>query len=78
MSLFTTGFVFMNRILLLLAGVVCAVLETVLVVAIMLAAGAWLFDLVTNAMVRRWRKRGSNPRGKLARILMGHADNGKV
>lgn len=78
MSFFTTGFAFMNRILLLLAGGVCAVLEAVFVAAIMLAACAWVFDLVTNAMVRRWRKRGSKPRGKLARILMGHADNGKV
>lgn len=76
MIYFTTGFYTMARIFLLAAGGAAAVCAAALILLILLSFTGWVFDNVTEAMARRWKKRGKRPRGKLAGIIMEHQDDG--
>lgn len=75
MICFTAGFAAVARILLLIAGGISAILVAAMAVTVLLAIGAWVFDRVTTAMVRRWRRLKKQPRGRLAAILMAHMDD---
>ena len=51
------------------SGVVVAILILAIAVLISLGVLAWLFDVITTAMGRRWRKRGKMPRSRVGQII---------
>lgn len=71
MDYFTSAFAATVRVLLTFAGGAAAVLLALLAVGIAAGLVAWMFDLVTSAMARRWRRKGRKPRGRIGRVIYG-------
>ena len=69
MEHFAAAFNFTTDILAYAAGVAAAVLIAAIAVLISLGVLAWLFDIITTAIGKRWHKRGKQPRGKIGQII---------
>lgn len=69
MEHFTAAFNSTTDILAYAAGVAAAILIAVIAVLISLGVLAWLFDVITTAIGRRWHKRGKQPRGRIGQII---------
>lgn len=69
MENFAAAFNTTTTILAYAAGVVAAILIAAIAVLVCLGVFAWLFDIITTAMGRRWRKRGKQPRGRIGQII---------
>ena len=69
MEHFTAAFSSTTDILAYAAGVAAAVLIAAIAVLISLGVLAWLFDIITTAIGRRWHKRGKQPRGRIGQII---------
>ena len=57
------------------AGVVVVILIAAIAVLVFLGFLAWLFDIITTAIGRRWHKRGKQPRGKIGKIIYRRTGN---
>ena len=58
--------------LLVLAGVLAvasAVILLLVVAGVLLAVLSWMFDGITDALRKRWHRRGKRPRGKWAEAI---------
>ena len=71
MDYFTSAFAATTRVLLTVAGGAAAVLMALLAVGIAAGLVAWMFDLVTSALARRWHRQGRKPRGRIGRVIYG-------
>ena len=69
MEHFTAAFSATADILAYAAGVVVVILIAAIAVLIFLGVLAWMFDVITTAIGRRWHKRGKQPRGKIGKII---------
>lgn len=69
MEHFTAAFTATADILAYAAGVVAAILIPAIATLVTLGVLAWLFDIATAALGRRWHKRGKEPRSKLGKII---------
>ena len=69
MEHFAAAFTTTANILAYAAGVAAAVLIAAIAVLISLGVLAWLFDIITTAIGKRWHKRGKQPRGKIGQII---------
>lgn len=69
MEHFTAAFNATADILASAAGVAAAILILAIAVLVCLGVLAWLFDIITTAIGRRWHKRGKQPRGKIGKII---------
>ena len=69
MEHFAAAFSTTANILAYAAGVVAAILIPAIAVLISLGVFAWLFDIITTAIGRRWHKRGKQPRGRIGKII---------
>lgn len=69
MEHFTAAFRATVDILAYAAGVVVVILIAAIAVLVFLGLLAWLFDIITTAMGRHWRKRGKQPRGRIGQII---------
>ena len=69
MEHFAAAFSATVNILAYAAGVAAAVLIAVIAVLVSLGVLAWLFDIITTAIGRRWHKRGKQPRGRIGKII---------
>ena len=69
MEHFTAAFTATTTILSYAAGVAAAILISAIAVLISLGVLAWLFDIITTAIGRRWHKRGKQPRGRIGQII---------
>lgn len=69
MEHFAAAFNATVNILAYAAGVAAAILIAAIAVLVFLGVLAWLFDIITTAMGRRWRKRGKQPRGRIGQII---------
>lgn len=69
MENFTAAFSTTASILAYAAGVVAAILIPAIATLATLGALAWLFDITTAAIGRRWHKRGKKPRSKIGQII---------
>lgn len=67
---FILGFTVTWMFLMHIVGGVAAVAALVLIVAITLLVAGALFDAITSKIATRWRRKGREPRTKLARIIM--------
>lgn len=70
MTDFALGFEIVGRIALRVAGGITAVMVFFAAVLLVFCIAGALFDWVTNAMAKRWEKKGYKPRGKLERIIL--------
>lgn len=66
---FAATFTATANILAYAAGVVAAILIPAIAALATLGVLAWLFDITTAAIGRRWHKRGKEPRSKLGKII---------
>lgn len=73
MEHFAAAFSATTDILAYVAGVVVAALIAAVAVLVFLGVIGWLFDIITTAMGRRWRKRGKKPRGRIGQIIYRRA-----
>lgn len=69
MEHFAEAFSTTTEILSYAAGVASAILIPVVVILVCLGVLAWLFDVITTAIGRRWHKRGKQPRGRIGKII---------
>lgn len=69
MEHFAAAFSATTDILSYTAGVAAAILVSAIAVLVCLGVIAWLFDVITTAMGRRWRKRGKMPRSRVGQII---------
>ena len=69
MEYFASAFNTTTTILAYAAGVVAAIMIAAIAVLISLGVFAWLFDIITTAIGRRWHRRGKQPRGKIGKII---------
>lgn len=69
MENFTAAFSTTASILAYAAGVVAAILIPSIASLVTLGVLAWLFDITTAAIGRRWHKRGKKPRSKIGQII---------
>ena len=69
MEHFTAAFNATANILAYAAGVAAAILIPAIAVLVCLGVLAWLFDIITTAIGRRWHKRGKQPRGRIGKII---------
>ena len=69
MEHFTAAFTTAVNILAYAAGVAAAILLAAVAVLISLGLLAWLFDIITTAIGRRWHKLGKQPRGRIGQII---------
>lgn len=69
MEQFTEAFAATTNILAYAAGVAAAILIPAIATLATLGVLAWLFDITTAAIGRRWHKRGKQPRSKLGKII---------
>lgn len=71
MEIFLNAFRATAAVLLALGGGMAAVLLAAMAVgaAVLIAAG--VFDLVTTAVSRRWRRQGKQPRSRFGRAIYG-------
>ena len=69
MEHFTAAFTATVNILAYSAGVAAAILIPAIAVLVCLGVLAWLFDIITTAIGRRWHKRGKQPRSKIGQII---------
>lgn len=69
MEHFTAAFNATTDILSYAAGVAASVLIAAIAALVFLGVFAWLFDIVTMAIGRRWHKRGKQPRGRIGQII---------
>lgn len=69
MDQFTAAFSATANVLAYVAGVVAAILIPAIAAIVFLGVFAWLFDIITTAIGRRWHKRGKQPRGKIGKII---------
>ena len=69
MEHFTAAFRATVDILAYAAGVAAAILIAAIAVLISIGVLAWMFDVITTAIGRRWHKRGKQPRGKIGKII---------
>ena len=69
MEHFTAAFTTTANILAYAAGVAAAILIAAIAVLVFLGVLAWLFDIITTAIGRRWRKHGKQPRGRIGQII---------
>ena len=69
MEHFAAAFSATTEILSYTAGVVAAILIPAIAVLVCLGVLAWLFDIITTAIGRRWHKRGKQPRGRIGKIF---------
>lgn len=69
MEHFTAAFSATANILAYAAGVAAAILVPAIAVLVCLGVIAWLFDIITTAIGRRWHKRGKQPRGRIGQII---------
>ena len=69
MDHFTAAFTATADILAYAAGVVAAILIPAIATLVTLGVLAWLFDITTAAIGRRWHKRGKKPRSKIGQII---------
>lgn len=69
MEHFTAAFNATVNILAYAAGVAAAILIPAIAVLVCLGMLAWLFDIITTAIGRRWHKRGKKPRSKIGQII---------
>ena len=75
MEHFTAAFRATVDILAYAAGVVVVILIAAIAVLVFLGFLAWLFDIITTAIGRRWHKRGKQPRGKIGKIIYRRTGN---
>lgn len=52
-----------------LGGGACAVLLGIVAIALLLSVAGAIFDAVTKALARRWKKKGRRPAGRWAEII---------
>lgn len=69
MDQFTAAFAATANVLAYVAGVVAAILIPAIAAIVFLGVLAWMFDVITTAIGRRWHKRGKQPRGKIGKII---------
>lgn len=69
MENFTSAFTATASALAFAAGVVAAILIPAIATLVTLGVLAWLFDITTAAIGRRWHKRGKKPRSKIGQII---------
>ena len=69
MEHFAAAFSTTANILAYAAGVVAAIMIAAIAVLIFLGVLAWMFDVITTAIGRRWHKRGKQPRGRIGKII---------
>ena len=69
MEHFTAAFTATVNILAYAAGVAVAILISAIAVLVCLGVLAWLFDIITTAIGRRWHKRGKQPRSRIGQII---------
>ena len=69
MEHFTAAFSATVNILAYAAGVAAAILIAAIAVLVCLGVLAWLFDIITTAIGRRWHRRGKQPRGRIGKII---------
>lgn len=69
MEHFTAAFNATVNILAYAAGVAAAILIAAIAVLISIGVLAWMFDIITTAIGRRWHKRGKQPRGRIGKII---------
>ena len=69
MEQFAAAFTATVNILAYAAGVAVAILIPAIAVLVCLGVLAWLFDIITTAIGRRWHKRGKHPRGRIGKII---------
>lgn len=71
MEIFLNAFRATAAVLLALGGGLAAVLLAALTVGAALLIAAGVFDLVTTAVSRRWRRQGKQPRSRFGRAIYG-------
>lgn len=71
MEIFLNAFRATAAVLLALGGGLAAVLLVALAVGAVLLIAAGVFDLVTTAVSRRWRRQGKQPRSRFGRAIYG-------
>lgn len=71
MEIFLNAFRATAAVLLALGGGLAAVLLAALAVGAVLLIAAGVFDLVTTAVSRRWRRQGKQPRSRFGRAIYG-------
>lgn len=71
MEIFLNAFRATAAVLLALGGGLAAVLLAALAVGAALLIAAGVFDLVTTAVSRRWRRQGKQPRCRFGRAIYG-------
>ena len=69
MEHFSAAFSTTTNILAYAAGVAAAILISAIAVLVCLGLLAWLFDIITTAIGRRWHKCGRKPRGRIGQII---------
>lgn len=71
MEIFLNAFRATAAVLLALGGGLSAVLLAALAVGAALLIAAGVFDLVTTAVSRRWRRQDKQPRSRFGRAIYG-------
>lgn len=70
MAYFATGFQAVAQFLLTVSGGLAAVAVFLEAVLLVVCLAGLIFDRVTQAMAKRWEKKGHQPRGKLEQIIL--------
>lgn len=78
MTWYLLGFAAVARVLLVIAGALSALLLAGMIMGIVLALGSWVFDQVTGALARGWKRKGKKPKGRMAAIVMASLEDGGV
>lgn len=69
MEHFASAFSATTDVLSYASGVAAAILIPAIAVLVCLGVLAWLFDIITTAIGRRWHKRGKQPRSRIGQII---------
>lgn len=69
LELFTLTFTYTALILAAVAGIAAALAACAVVLVAVLGALSVTFDLATNALARRWHRKGTQPKGRIARVI---------
>ncbi len=73
MQYFSAAFSATSQVLCYIAGSAAAIGILLLALAIMAGVAAWIFNRVTAAIGRRWRRRGKQPRSRIGKIIYYHS-----